>query len=225
MDDADGPGTHWCAYFNHPKNEAVYYYDPFGIAPDDRTIKFLKTTNKQIAYNNGQQQKIESNRCGWFCMQFLDNMIKTNDLYDTLYRLSPYPSDRNESLVKGAGVIDTIINSGVLPEMHLPFHSFTGPNTQFTERMAELQAFEKGQITESDCKFRRCSKPLNKIDEFSMAHDKAYNASKDMTIRRRADEKYIRDIENYLKTGNPTTREKIEGLFAKNAINIKKNIS
>ena len=101
LDVSTGPGSHWVGYFNSPKHKDVYYYDSFSVQPDDRTIKFLKTSGKKIAYNTSQMQDVMSQRCGWFVYTWLKNMISGMSFYDSLYtNFDQQPSKHNESLVK-----------------------------------------------------------------------------------------------------------------------------
>lgn len=104
LDESTGPGTHWTCWFNSTKpnqSKEVYYYDSFGIGPDNRTIKFLKGANKPIAYNTSQMQDLSSKRCGWYCLTWLRKMLSGSSFYDSLYdEFTQVPSKVNERLVK-----------------------------------------------------------------------------------------------------------------------------
>lgn len=101
LDESTGTGSHWVAYYNNGKDKDVYYFDSFGVMPDERTIKFLETSGKRIKYNTSQIQDIVSNRCGWYTIHFLKNMNAGKSFYDSLY--TPYtqiPSKNNESIIQ-----------------------------------------------------------------------------------------------------------------------------
>eukprot|EP00732_Lithocolla_globosa_P000595 Lithocolla_globosa_v1_NODE_204_length_5187_cov_37.604053.p4 type:complete len:123 gc:universal NODE_204_length_5187_cov_37.604053:1268-900(-) len=99
LDKSDNPGTHWVAGFKRGKQ--AYYYDSFGVQPDDRTIKALRNPgDPPIKYNTGMHQKIESNRCGYFVKKWLTNMFERTSFYDSLYRnMTQIPSNHNERTV------------------------------------------------------------------------------------------------------------------------------
>lgn len=62
-------GTHWTAWFKHPKN-IVYYYDSFGDLPPPP--EFLKYASKcNIHYNVDCEQNFNSVICGQLCLRFL----------------------------------------------------------------------------------------------------------------------------------------------------------
>ena len=101
LDVSSGPGSHWVGYFNSDKHKDVYYFDSFGIQPDDRTIKFLNTSNKKVAYNTSQMQDVMSQRCGWYVATWLKNMNNGMSFYDSLYKnFDQAPIEKNERIVK-----------------------------------------------------------------------------------------------------------------------------
>lgn len=84
QDNDAGGGTHWTA-FKIFENGKACYFDSFGlIAPKDVDI-FLKPF-KPYATNNRHIQDIKSDKCGYFCLAFIDFFnkfnSKTNDVYD-----------------------------------------------------------------------------------------------------------------------------------------------
>lgn len=70
-DKSDGPGEHWLAlYYNKSGN--CYFYDPYGLPPDVYNMKrYLHKTSKRWTWNSKQQQSLDSNLCGYFCVLFL----------------------------------------------------------------------------------------------------------------------------------------------------------
>jgi hypothetical protein len=104
------------------------------------------------------------------------------------------------STLKGGGTIVTgaNLNSMInkLPfELHLPGHNFTGPGTDLTKRL-------NPDLTPKDN-----SKPINRVDAASMAHDICYLKNKDTKTRNEVCDKQM--LEN-LNIYNPTIRERID---------------
>lgn len=74
LDDSSGGGTHWVAFYNAPNQKYTIYYDSFGMEPDPRVLKYLKTSGKQVVGLTGQQQDLASHACGYYCIYFLRQM-------------------------------------------------------------------------------------------------------------------------------------------------------
>lgn len=71
LDNKEGEGTHWVAYwkiYNY-----VMYFDSFGdLQPPIEIIKYLnKSTSCQVMYNYKAFQTYNSVNCGHLCLQFL----------------------------------------------------------------------------------------------------------------------------------------------------------
>lgn len=97
----------------------------------------------------------------------------------------------------GKGVINNMLNSGKLPEMHLPGYKYCGPGTKLRERM------------------QRGDRPKNKLDQACQLHDLAYSVVKEPRERHLWDKKLEEDaLKIAAKSGVPI-REKLEsGLVA-----------
>ncbi len=93
---------------------------------------------------------------------------------------------------QGLGLVNDLLNSGVLPEMHLPSHNYTGPGTKLKKRML------------------RGDKPINKLDEKAMYHDMAYSIFKDKKDRHVFDKKLQKEALEIMTNPNSTYKEKIE---------------
>lgn len=69
LDNSDGPGTHWVAYFKI--NNYVYYFDSFGnLRPPKELIVYLGS-DSIIFYNFNKYQHYDTVICGHLCIQFL----------------------------------------------------------------------------------------------------------------------------------------------------------
>lgn len=130
--------------------------------------------------------------------------------------------DNYEGKEASSSLVNKFINSSPF-ELHLPSHSFTGPGTKFRERIQELHDFENGLIDEEDCKFARCSVPLNRVDESAMLHDYHYSKYKKPQERWPADRVLLRDALNIARTTNDM-REKLDALFVASVMKAKLNL-
>ena len=97
--DNKGSGSHWVAWYNSPKFDHVYYFDPFGITCPEDVKKYLKSGNKAVLMNNGQIQHINSSSCGYYCMKFIMDLSKGTAFYEFLYQFDSYPSNNNEKII------------------------------------------------------------------------------------------------------------------------------
>jgi hypothetical protein len=95
---------------------------------------------------------------------------------------------------------------GLIPELHLPGHNFTGPGTKLKKRLLAG------------------SKPANKLDEKAMFHDMAYSIFKDNKSRHVFDKK-LQD-EAYVIQHNPKSslKEKLEAGLVKNIMFAKRKL-
>jgi len=107
---------------------------------------------------------------------------------------------------QGKGIGD-VINKAIdnLPfELHLPGHANSGPGTKVEERLKEADDFVNGRITKDQCKYGRCSLPLNKVDQLALQHDIVYHNHKDAETRRLADQELLNGCLEILKNKNNT---------------------
>ena len=82
-------GTHWIAFYVNGNN--VTYFDSFGVDYIPKGIKkFLG--NKNITTNTYRIQACDSIRCGYFCIGFIDFIIKGKSLldYTNFFSLNEY---------------------------------------------------------------------------------------------------------------------------------------
>lgn len=85
LDGYDGLGTHWvCIYNKDP--EYVEYFDSYGMAPSEESIKYMRTTNKLIKYSTNQIQSFNSILCGYYCMYYINERDNGFNMYDIIYR-------------------------------------------------------------------------------------------------------------------------------------------
>ena len=89
LDEYKSIGTHWIALYVNAKT--VTYFDSFGVEYIPKEIrKFI--ANKNIITNIYRIQAYDSIMCGYFCIGFIDFMLKSKSLlhYTNLFSLNDY---------------------------------------------------------------------------------------------------------------------------------------
>ena len=76
-------GTHWIALY--VKTNEVIYFDSFGV---EHVPKEVGSTN--IKTNMYRLQAFNSILCGYFCIKFIDFMLKNKSLVEFTSQFSPY---------------------------------------------------------------------------------------------------------------------------------------
>jgi hypothetical protein len=71
LDDSDGTGTHWCAYYR--KSKSNFYFSSFGDDPPNEIVSYL---GKPILTHNICLQEFEDSNCGEYTILFLYLMSK-----------------------------------------------------------------------------------------------------------------------------------------------------
>lgn len=62
-------GTHWVAYYIPNSKKISYYFDSYGVVPDDSLISKLRP--RKIVYNTTPIQGYNDTYCGYICMDFI----------------------------------------------------------------------------------------------------------------------------------------------------------
>lgn len=86
LDNDNGSGTHWTCIYNADDSEFVEYFDSYGLPPPLQAVKYMKTSNKQIAYSNSQIQSVNSVLCGYYVMYYINERDNRSSMYDIIYR-------------------------------------------------------------------------------------------------------------------------------------------
>ena len=95
LDEYSEIGTHWIALY--PSNN-VTYFDNFGVEHIPKKIrKFI--ANKNIQANTFGIQEHNSVMCGYFCIGFIDFMLKGKSLTDFTNIFSPNDLKRNDDII------------------------------------------------------------------------------------------------------------------------------
>ena len=97
LDEYENTGTHWIALFVKT-NEAIYF-DSFGIEHIPKEIEHV-IGNKEVKANIFRLQTCDSIMCGYYCIDFINYMLKGKTLLD--YTNLFYPNDfkKNDQIIK-----------------------------------------------------------------------------------------------------------------------------
>ena len=89
--------THWVALF--VKQKYAVYFDSFGVEHIPEEInKFIG--NNDIKSNIFRIQACDSIMCGYFCIKFINYMLKGKTLLDCTNLFSPNDFKNNDQVIK-----------------------------------------------------------------------------------------------------------------------------
>ena len=89
-------GTHWIALYVN--NKTVRYFDSFGVEHIPKEIKKF-IYNKNIIANIFRLQAYDSVMCGYFCIGFIDFMLKGNNLTDFTKLFLPNTFKKTDDII------------------------------------------------------------------------------------------------------------------------------
>ena len=96
IDEYSNIGTHWIALY--VKNNDITYFDSFGVEHIPKEIKaFIK--NKKVKTNIFRIQAYDSIMCGYFCIGFINFMLKSKSLTEYTNLLSPNDFKKNDDAI------------------------------------------------------------------------------------------------------------------------------
>ena len=106
LDEYENTGTHWVSLFVKPKYttgssslERTVYFDSFGVEHILKEInKFIG--NSYIKRNIFRVQAYDSIMCGYFCIKFINYMLKGKTLLDYTNSFSPNDFKKNDRVIK-----------------------------------------------------------------------------------------------------------------------------
>ena len=96
LDHSKNTGTHWVVLF--VKSNEVTYFDSFGIEYLQKEIK-KSIGNKSIKTNIFRIQDYNSVMCGYFCILFIDFMLKNKTLNEFTNLFSPNDFKKNDEII------------------------------------------------------------------------------------------------------------------------------
>ena len=105
LDEYENTGTHWVSLFGKPKY--TVYFDSFGIEhiPKEFNKLINNDTTKsspiaRIKSNIFRIQAYDSIMCGYFCIEFINYMLKGKTLLDYTNLFSPNDFKKNNQVIK-----------------------------------------------------------------------------------------------------------------------------
>ena len=106
LDEYKNMGTHWISLFVKPKyttepssSENTVYFDSFSVEHIPTEInKFIG--NKKIKAIIFRIQSYDSIMCGYFCIEFINYMLKGKTLLDYTNLFSPNDFKKNDRIIK-----------------------------------------------------------------------------------------------------------------------------
>ena len=107
LDEYKNTGTHWVSLF--VKTNEIIYFDSFGVEHIPKEInKFVRSkepgsavdSNKKIKANIFRIQAYDSIMCGYFCIEFINHMLKGKTLLDYTNLFSPNDFKKNDQIIK-----------------------------------------------------------------------------------------------------------------------------
>ena len=96
LDEYSDIGTHWIALYLNTKTAT--YFDSFGVEHIPKEIKKI-INNKNIVANIFRIQVFDSVMCGYFYIEFMDFMLKGNNLTDFTNIFSPNNFKNNDDII------------------------------------------------------------------------------------------------------------------------------
>ena len=96
LDEYENTGTHWVSLFVKPKY--TVYFDSFGVEHIPKEIN--KFINNDIKSNIFRIQAYDSIMCGYFCIEFINYMLKGKILLDYTNLFSPNDFKKNNQVIK-----------------------------------------------------------------------------------------------------------------------------
>ena len=98
LDEYENTGTHWVSLF--VKANKVIYFDSFGIEPIPEEIYKFINNNNNIKGNIFRIQAEDSIMCRYFCIEFINYMLKGKKLLDYTNLFSPNDFKKNDRIIK-----------------------------------------------------------------------------------------------------------------------------
>ena len=97
-DKSNRPGDHWIAIVLTEKH--AYYFDSFGLGIVDQQIQqFLLPRYSSIIFNSLCIQHILSDKCGYYCIYFVQNVHNYKSYYKFLFHFMIDNLKQNDCIV------------------------------------------------------------------------------------------------------------------------------
>ena len=97
LDEYSDTETHWVALYVH--NDDVTYFNSFGVEHIPKEIKSFINRSVSIKTNIFRIQAYDSIMCGYFCIGFIDFMLKGKTLTEYTNLFSPNNFKKNDDII------------------------------------------------------------------------------------------------------------------------------
>ena len=99
MDDYGSQVTHWVCCNHDKARKTIEYFDSFGLPPDEWDKNTSLKGFKAFKMNNNQIQNINSVRCSYYCLLFLNERTRGTSFREIMDMFTKY-TKTNERLVR-----------------------------------------------------------------------------------------------------------------------------
>ena len=96
LDECENTGTYWVSLFVKP--EYTVYFDSFGVEHIPKEIN--KFIHNEVKTNIFRIQAYDSIMCRYFCIEFINYMLKGKTLLDYTNLFSPNDFKKNDQVIK-----------------------------------------------------------------------------------------------------------------------------
>ena len=96
-DESSGKGKHWVALYNG--EDECFYFDSFGVRPLPEVESAIGRLNKPYSYNTYRIQDFDSNKCGYFCISFLEKVRDFESFHEWLMQFNVKDYKKNDDLI------------------------------------------------------------------------------------------------------------------------------
>ena len=98
LDEYENTGTHWISLFI--KTNEFISFDSFGIEHIPKEINTFIGSNKKLKANIFRIQAYDSIMCGYFCIEFINYVLKGKTLLEYTNLFSPNGFKKNDRVIK-----------------------------------------------------------------------------------------------------------------------------
>ena len=96
LDEYESIGTHWIVFYVNYNN--LTYFDSFGVEHIPKEIRKI-IGNKNILENTYRIQAYDSIICRYFCIWFIDFILKSKSLLEYTNLFSPNDYEKNDKII------------------------------------------------------------------------------------------------------------------------------
>lgn len=99
LENSNLDGSHWVAICNRPDTPFIEFFDSFGLPCPDTMLNYMSKSGKRIAGTTNEIQNINSQACGYYCVDYLIRRSKGESIYDIIYSYKPNGRLSNDKIL------------------------------------------------------------------------------------------------------------------------------